>query len=287
MAYTFDFEKTDEEVIVESINSANRTNFKTTDFTFGDITNDGDITVLELTDRFNHTELIKYLRFDIGEFFANIPLIVDGVVTTDDDLLELLLIQRKLYLDKEKIQIEDITVDDDVKFKITILPNNLCWFGEVIVKIRPVLSLNERSIKQKFDIYRNYGNTDDLKVPIALAYQTLVDPSTYYKVFNRYGAGDILGASVDILSALSDITKDKWIYSDNPADFNLKGAEVIYVGPNYGNNYNGNPKVSHLFKVRLSQLCSNLYGELVVEYVDPNRSNYYNMNINSTWSTKN
>ncbi len=156
--------------------------------------------------------------------------------------------------------------------------NHLIFFGEVKIYTRRAVESLGTSIDSLLDLRKYYedGNMNlppvDLLIPKGELY---VSREAYPDHAQRRGLESMLYAmKVDNLldvawqlpMLLQTLTKDKWVASETPSEFNLYGAKVIYNGFVSKEQTLENSGYNFVVAVELSELCTNLAGIIKIGY---------------------
>lgn len=169
------------------------------------------------------------------------------------------LSSRDIY--DENIEITQVPMD----FAIRIRPTCLCYQGTLTITVGdPKAHIGELIVNR---------DLSGLEYPTK---QSTKGQAPFY-VFERnftfigptlqraFGYDDII--SQDQSWILRDLFVDTWVYSNEAADFNLKGARVVYNGPTAQSPGPCNTSYQNVLLIELSDaLCLNFAGHLNLHY---------------------
>jgi hypothetical protein len=161
-----------------------------------------------------------------------------------------------------------------LRFKQT----HLIFFGELQIYTRRAVESLGISIDSLLDLRTYYadGNMNvpqvDLLIPKGELYVTReVFPQHYQR---RAVEAMLYGMKVDNLldvawqlpTLLATLTKDKWVATQTPSEFNLFGAKVIYNGFVSKDQTLENAGYNFVVAIELGALCTNLTGIIKIGY---------------------
>lgn len=233
---------------------------------------------------------LTYRRKIIQDHFVSVPMVIYAESPCKADILKALHEQRHLYLDDHLVEIESEVVDiNDVIYAthmgsivenniscedyippvtwnvtVKILPEHPFWMGELRVYVREAVKFLDRNIKTTIEIYKYLGPGDHDKMPaeVILPMNRYVDTDYLLK---KLKVDDLVPAGIVDIAKL--VTDDCWVFSNIPQVFNLYGAKVIYNGPNTGEVYIDDPKVSNVIIIQFSDShCRNIAGQWIIGY---------------------
>lgn len=232
---------------------------------------------------------LTYRRSVIQDKFISIPFVIYCTEYEDELILKALSEQYGLYLDKELVDISFETVDlNSVLYQthmgsiletdscadfvqpvaytavIKMRPEHPIYIGEIYVFIREAVQFLDRDITTTLQVLRYLGPERHNKMPaeMILPNNRFVD---HDYVMRNLKPGDLVDRW--ILDTAKAITHDRWVFTPEPAPFNLYGTKVIYNGLNTGEVYIDDPKVSNILIVEFSEEHSaNIQGQWVIGY---------------------
>lgn len=235
------------------------------------------------------SQWLTYRRRVIQDSFVSVPFVIYACERDKASVLRQLLEQYGLFLDDHlcDIRFEKVSLSQTL-FKrhlgsvvenegcgdytppiswnaiISIRPEHPFWQGEISVYIREAFQFLDRDIKSTLQIGRHLGPEKHDKIPaeMVLRMDRYVD-SDY--VIRELKAGDLVDKG--ILQHAQSLTQDPWIFEDRNAPFNLYGTKVVHNGPNTGDIYINDPKVTDVLILEFSDdYCRNITGQWVFSY---------------------
>lgn len=232
-----------------------------------------------------------YRRRVIQDEFVSVPFVIYCVGQEDQVILDELMKEYGLYLDAHLVEIEFVAVDlNDVIFQshmgsildggncdfqppiaynviIRMKPEHPIFIGELRVYVREAVRFLDRDVKTTLEVHRYLGPGDHNKLPaeMILPNNRFVDDKF---IMRSVKVGDLVQPW--IVEKAKQVTGDNWVFTQEPAPFNLYGATVIYNGANTGEIYINDPKVTSAMIVQFSdEHCSNIRGQWILGYYDP------------------
>lgn len=225
---------------------------------------DGRDSKVELTSKLKDDEgtvvEVWYHRRDLPDYLKNDLSFGDEDVVSTHDLLQAINERFKLNLLPEDI--EDNPVDK-AEHLVVAVPTSHEWRGDVLIKMIKALPLSD--LIQTTDLsgllYPDHQQTDYGQ---AALYSYPVDCSHISRFLNLL----VTGVQVDdtaLAVELNKVVSDVWVAKDEPADWNLRGATVVFDGETR-NLVGANTKFAYVVSVQLTDLCTNFRGTLNLHY---------------------
>jgi hypothetical protein len=239
--------------------------------------------------------ILTYRRIVIQDHFAQVPFVIYTDELDASTILAALKEQCGLYLDADLVNVDVQLIDlDQLLFsthlgsiveneieygdyippqgwdvKITMRPEHPIWIGELHVYVRESIRLLDRDIKTTLEIKRFLGPGGNEKMPaeLILPMHKSTGRTDHHGLLRSLEVGSLI--PMGLVDIAKDITRDDWVFSEEPADFNLYGARVVYNGLNTGLVFNDDPRVSNLIIVEFSPTHSkNIAGYWSIGYYD-------------------
>ncbi|ANZ50330.1 putative virion structural protein [Erwinia phage vB_EamM_Phobos] len=264
-----------------------------------DATADGTNTDLTVKARKNSgyigTQDVDYNRLDGVSLFRNVTAYLDvKLPKTTTDLLTQLNAQYGLKLTADDIVPADIPADTNppvtdpdapdpvpVDHTITFAETCLAYIGTIPVKIGPKPQVGERLSlvipNTKLDGLVYPDGADAVKGQ-AYIYSYGID-ATAVATFLKAQAEGVMSNDTAFAVEMNKIVPELWVGSEDAADYNLKGANVIYNGATIKQVDDGaggtkdepvegaNTEFNNVMLLELSDtLCSNFTGTMFLHY---------------------
>lgn len=205
---------------------------------------------------------VNYERVDLNSLFfgATFNMVTDELI---DNNLVVAAINNdfRVNINPEEIivELEEYEIGYPKSLVVRSLEDSLVWVGELKGWVMPVNHLGETL--QYYKSSRNVNGTKQnayiysITKPFAPLTQTLVDGLT---IDRRIYTIDVL--TNELLNYLFAYTGDLWTVSQDPVDFNLFDARVVFNGLVADNG------TEHAIVLSLGERCTNLEGMLVIKY---------------------
>lgn len=165
---------------------------------------------------------------------------------------------------------------------LTTREDHLLFSGKLRVLVRPAMQLLGESIASRLsvrDFYRDHR--DQYKIPIELVlkenptrvkrqqFSQTPEYRTWVEKLIALKQDYLLGEGHELAQLAQRLTGDVWQACEEPAPFNLYGAEVMYNGVNTGDYYSGDQAYNKVLVLKLGDACTNLSGYWKINYIDP------------------
>lgn len=202
---------------------------------------------------------VRFKRQALSDLFFGISASVnlDKVFSTDQ-VLPLLRQQYGIELTADDIVVESVDLSDEKIVVLAASEKSYNYYGKVTIGHREVLSdlFDDAQVELELDIPTPTLNAATYSWPFAFTSLEFVEE------INEANFGDHL----ELLSiALSEETKDDWVFTNKLEDFNVEAATFVSNGP-------VEPGLerpeTHVLKFRVSEeYCRNMTGVIHMFYI--------------------
>lgn len=203
---------------------------------------------------------INYHRLLLSDMFYGIDITLNlNQVFNTDQVLPLLRQAYGIELTDTDIVISPVDFTEVKEVTLVASDSSYLYCGSITIRhSEPLESLFDiNQIELDLD-----SSTDTNTNAMAYSWQYSFTSLSFVETINESNFVDHL----DLLSiALSEETKDTWVFADELSDFNVQGATFTYNGPIATDLER--PQ-THVLKMRLSkEYCQNLSGEIHMFYI--------------------
>lgn len=206
---------------------------------------------------------VAYERIDLNVFFFGIPITIQTDNLINKDLVTNTIKERwSLNLEENdyELHILDYGVYLPKKLTLTAKEESLVWVGELEIWV-----VGNNHIGNVFNKYSISFNTfDNIKRNAFIySYERNIHISNI-DVINYLEEGTLLSTldldTAIIINELVTATGDNWVITEEPSDYNLNEAKVIYHG------IIDSQEEENMIVITLGGKCNNLFGNLILRY---------------------
>lgn len=265
--YSFTYDKTTDEVLLDLIEKTNGVRFDTAEVTFGlpmalGETLTGLQVAASISSHLTGDTEVTYERLSLRTFFFNIPIDFRLTEAITKEYISAQFLERfKVTLNPEDFEfsVMDYGEGRAKRVDIVVNPSSYIWVGSLEGWILPPNYIGDLLGETKISFNTQTFKTNAYIYSVERTFALMTDAliASLPVSFEIYTLDLITSPLVEYLSAT---TGDPWVIDLVESEFNLMGSKVLF------NGYIDVTQTKYAVVLELGPLCSNLEGTLIIEF---------------------